>query len=635
MDRRTFLGLAGLGVSGLMVRSEDAHAAPVAGDLFNRRIPTEAHETMKAMVSRGITAFAFTPSNGWAVTAADGGYAARGIPDECFTKLGELIKAGHRIKAIAFPPAGGNRWVIATNKTIVARNIDDACYQKILSLLGEGHEIRDIAFSPGNKGWVCVTDRAFFARNIDDECFQIACNLSQGGRRVSRVAFHPKGGWAVVAGDIVMSRRIDPECEEKLREFRGRGYFVHTLAFSPVNDGWSMSSRETFGTPPVDKIREVEQSLVVAGKRRDIWTRMRDLNVPGVTIALVENDTLSWACAYGFLEKNKPFAVKPTSRFQAASVSKPVGALGVMRLLQDRADLDLSTDMRTKIDWALGVRSCVSPTNVPTIDRVLSHRSGIIGRGTTSPANACSGFSDGGGGFGGYAPGSSIPSLLQVMNGQGNSPKVEISTNPGTVTAYSGMAFLLLQRLVEVATGESFSAYMKKNLFAPLGMNDSTFDVSIPSAWVSDHLVASGHVADGSVLQGKRFIYPESIAAGLYTTVEDMAKLIGFLNRAYRAASMIHPGGPGDPPPAGPLAPSTVKTYLSPTEDPAWGRGILIGNTGTSKFFYAHSGANRGFRSEFFGYPTLKCGFVILMNSDNDSLKTELRESVKAVYGWP
>jgi hypothetical protein len=86
---------------------------------------------------------------------------------------------------------------------------------------------------------------------------------------------------------------------------------------------------------------------------------------------------------------------------------------------------------------------------------------------------------------------------------------------------------------------------------------------------------------------------------------------------------------------AGPLTPSTVKTYLSPTEDPAWGRGILIGNVGSPKFFYAHSGANRGFRSEFFGYPSLKSGFVILMNSDNDSLKTELRESVKAVYGWP
>jgi len=58
--------------------------------------------------------------------------------------------------------------------------------------------------------------------------------------------------------------------------------------------------------------------------------------------------------------------------------------------------------IRPMLSWPLGARWCVAPAPVPTIDRVLAHRGGVIGRGSTSPANACAGFDPGGGGFGGY-----------------------------------------------------------------------------------------------------------------------------------------------------------------------------------------------------------------------------------------
>ena len=51
-----------------------------------------------------------------------------------------------------------------------------------------------------------------------------------------------------------------------------------------------------------------------------------------------------------------------------------------------------------------------------------------------------------GGGFGGYGPNMTVPTLLEVMNGQGNSPKIELSTEPGAAYYYyyyyyySGMA---------------------------------------------------------------------------------------------------------------------------------------------------------------------------------------------------
>ena len=105
-----------------------------------------------------------------------------------------------------------------------------------------------------------------------------------------------------------------------------------------------------------------------------------------------------------------------------------------------------------------------------------------------------------------------------------------------------------------------------------------------------------------------------------------------FLNRSYKATS----GKASDP-----LTPQSVKTVLSavPGEATNWGRGYVLGNIGTGSFFYTHNGANAGFRSEFWGYPELKAGFVVLVNADDDgtanNLKAEIVASIKSEYGLP
>ncbi|HZN18125.1 MAG TPA: serine hydrolase domain-containing protein [Micromonosporaceae bacterium] len=618
MDRRRFLTLtggAGLGV-GLVAATGATPAAAMWFPYFNRRIPDEAHQVMAQLAPQGITSFSFTPANGWVMVTQMGNYFARNIPEECFAKLGEMVAAGIRIHCIAFPPAGGNSWVITGDTGLFARNIPQECYEKILELYATGQQVVHVAFPPaGGNRWVVVGSAGFFARNIDDECFQMMRNLTQGGgRRVTRVAFPYTGGWTVVAQDEFFARNIDPECFQMMQSFASGGWELHNVVFSPMNNGWSLSSRGLVAPMPPDPARRVEAMVGGMG----IWQRMAWWGTPGAAVAVVQGNQVAWSTGYGWLEAGQPHAAHPESAFQAASVSKAVASVGVMRLLQTQA-LPLDADIRPTLNWPLGARWCVAPAAVPTIDQVLAHRGGVIGRGSTTPANVCAGFDPGGGGFSGYGPLDPVPTLLQVMNGQGNSPRVELTTNPGAEFHYSGGGFVLLQRMVEERTGLTLAQYMQNEIFGPLGMATSSYEL--------DPLfeLASGHTAAGAVIPGRRYRYPESAAAGLYTTVRDLCQLVAYLNQAWMA--------PGDIP--GPLSRDSVRTMLNTGPTPDMGRGFFLANQGTFNHWYGHSGSNFGFKSEFGGYPQRGMGYAVLVNGDRGELVSEIVAAIKAVYGLP
>lgn len=612
MDRRRFLALTG--VAGAAVGGFAKPALAAGYPFFNRRIPDEAHQKMKELAPYRITAFAFTPSNGWVMVTADGRYFARGIPDECFTELKKLIAAGRRIHCVAFPPEGGNRWVITTDKGVSARSVPQECHQRITAFYTAGQQVEHVAFPPaGGDRWVLVTTKGTFARNIDDECYQMMRNLTQGGRRVTRVAFPYTGGWVVVAQDEFYARGIDDECFTELNDMVAAGWEPHNVAFSPVGDGWSLCSRGMLPALPADRVRKVENAVGGTG----IWQRMRAYRTPGAAVAVVTGNRIAWSTGYGWLEAGGTAAVHPESAFQAASISKAVASVGVLRLMQTLGR-PLTDDIRPYLGWTLPSRPCVSATAVPTIERVLTHRAGVIGRGSTYPLDACSGFTAGGGGFPGYGPGVTVPSLLQVMNGEGNTPRIELTVNPGTAYHYSGAGFVLLQQMIEKQTGLSLAQYMDQQVFAPLGMRTSSY------ALEPGFELAAGHTAAGAVIPGKRNRYPESAAAGLYTTVQDLGRLVSYLNRAWTATGEV----------AGPLTRASVRSLLSPGPQSDMGRGLFVSGFGTKNFAYTHDGSNYGFRSVFKGYPELGAGYAILTNGNDTGLVNEIAAAIRSVYGW-
>ncbi|MEW9552267.1 serine hydrolase [Nonomuraea sp. NPDC050783] len=613
MHRRRFLALAGAAGLG----AATGHVTPAwaaSYPCYDGGVPAEAHAKLGELAPYGITALAFTPSGGWVVVTQDGRYFARGIPDACFTEIGRLSTAGRKINCVAFPPEGGDRWVITTDRGVTARGIPAACRERIDAFYAAGQQVVDVAFPPaGGDRWVVVSATGYHAKGVDDECFQMMRNLTQGGRRVTRVAFPRAGGWTVVAQDEFHARGIPDACFARMNTLAGGGWQVHGVAFSP-SGGWALASRGKAPALPADKVRQVENA--VGGST--IWQRMSAYKTPGVALAVVTGNKIAWSTGYGRLEAGGAAAAHPETAFQAASISKAVTAVGVLRLLQTRG-IALGDDIRPHLGWALPQRDCVTSTAVPTIDRVLAHRAGVIGRGSTTPAGACTGFDAGGGGFPGYGPDVTVPTLLQVMNGEGNTPRIELTTTPGAEYHYSGAGFVLLQRMVEEQSGTTLAQYMSKEVFAPLGMTTSSY------ALTPSFELAAGHTAAGAVIPGRRNRYPESAAAGLYTNVLDLCRLVSYLNRAYTASGDL----------AGPLTRASVRTLLSQGPQPGMGRGLFLAGAGTDDLSYSHDGSNYGFRSLFTGYPKLGAGFAVLANGSNAGLVTEIAAAVKKVYGWP
>ncbi|WP_433413919.1 serine hydrolase domain-containing protein [Microtetraspora malaysiensis] len=616
MDRRHFLSLTaatGAG-AGLAAVGFGQPAWAASYPYFNRRVPDEAHTKMGELAPYGITSFAFTPSNGWVIVTQDGRFFARGVPDACYAELGKLTKAGRKIHCVAFPPEGGDRWVITTDKGVSARGIPAECQQRITASYGAGKQVVNVAFPPaGGNRWSVVDTDGFYVRGIDDECYQMMRNLTQGGRRVTYVAFPRGGGWAVVAQDEFHARGIDDECYQQMGKLSAGGWQLHNVTFSPTG-GWSLCSRGKVPALPADRVRQVEDSVGSGG----IWQRMGYWKTPGVAIAVVTGNRITWSTGYGWLEAGSGAAAHPETGFQAASISKAVASVGVLRLMQTLKK-PLSSDIRPFLGWTLPSRSCVSPDAVPTIDLILTHRAGVIGRGSTSPADVCSGFNaSAGGGFAGYGPNATVPSLLQIMNGEGNSPKIELTTDPGAEYHYSGAGFVLLQRMVEQQTGLSLAQYMDKEVLAPLGMKTSSY------ALAPTFELASGHTTTGAVISGKRNRYPESAAAGLYSNVLDLSRLVCYLNKAWTASGDI----------AGPLSKESVRTLLSKGAQPDMGRGLFIAGSGTKNFSFTHDGSNYGFKSVFKGYPELGAGYAVMVNGDNTNLVNEIAASIRSTYGW-
>jgi CubicO group peptidase (beta-lactamase class C family) len=597
---------------------------------FNRNIDPEAHEQMERLLAEGIAVFAFHPGGGWVIVTEQGSKFARNIPEECNQKLEEFLAGGHKIRSIAFPPRGGNRWVIVTDRTKFARDIPTEANDQLERFLADGHEVLSVAFPyrrTTDNSWVILAEDDFFARNIDDEAYQIIRNFMQRprpgtarSRPVHQVAFEPGGGWVVLGEDAFYARNIDDEAFQTLGNFWNEKRQIATVAFDPDEDGWSIISNEKYTTrPAVDEIQLFERN--VGGET--ISQRRRAVNVPGVSVAVVVDNRLAWSAGYGHLVAGEDDAAHPESLYQAASISKVLAAIGMHRLVDD-GDIDLGSDILDDLSVAVPTRSCLTGDPAVLLRDVLNHVSPVMGRGTTNPLNVCSGFTGGGGGYGGYATGASLPTLDQIVAGTGpaNTPAITRSRNNGSFS-YSGGGFTLLQKLIEDLTGDSFSDWMQEEILDPMGMDDSFFDTTVPQRFFDAGDVAAGHDSTtGARIGGDRRQYPEFAAAGLYSTARDLARVIIMLNQD------------------GVIGGTRILSTASRDSLVESGIGIFVNggaNITANADFYAHGGTNSGFRSLLVGMPGAKAGVVVMTNGDalgGVTFREELVQAVIDAYGW-
>jgi CubicO group peptidase (beta-lactamase class C family) len=337
--------------------------------------------------------------------------------------------------------------------------------------------------------------------------------------------------------------------------------------------------------------------------------RMAHYRVPGVSIAVIDNYQIVWARGFGVIGAGSTQAVNPQTLFQAASISKSVSALGAL-LLADQGKLSLDDDVNVRLhSWKLPDNQYTAGHPV-TLRELLSHTAG-----TTV------------GGFPGYSRGAQLPTLLQTLDGvpPANTVPVRVDRQPGAGWRYSGGGYMIVQQMIEDASGQAFPDYMHQSVLAPLQMSWSTFAQPLPrQLWTN---AASGTLASGERLPGDWHVYPEMAAAGLWTTPSDLAKFaIDLMDaQAGRSGTKLSSGAEAQ------MLTSQAYVWLYQSYD---GQGIfLTGENDSLRFF--HEGSNAGFTSFLIGYRSGK-GAIIMTNSDNGILLfDEIARSIAHEYDWP
>jgi CubicO group peptidase (beta-lactamase class C family) len=205
---------------------------------------------------------------------------------------------------------------------------------------------------------------------------------------------------------------------------------------------------------------------------------MAAARVPGVAIALLREGDLVYARGFGVTAVDDgERAVTPATLFRIGSVTKSMTGTLVMHLVAD-GKLALDAPVTSYIPWFR--LSDPDATDRVTIRMLLSHTAGL-------PHD--------------HKPyGSRDPAALERRVRE-EVPAYQLVAPPGARWSYSNTGIHIAAFLAEVVGGKPYAELMHQHLFAPLGMDRTTFD---PTVAMTYPLAQSHDLAEDGALRVRR-----------------------------------------------------------------------------------------------------------------------------------
>ncbi|MEC9015339.1 MAG: serine hydrolase domain-containing protein, partial [Gemmatimonadota bacterium] len=337
----------------------------------------------------------------------------------------------------------------------------------------------------------------------------------------------------------------------------------------------------------------IEQAQTQPGEDR-LGTRtvaelMEEFGVPGVSVAVIQDFKIHWAKAYGVADVETGQLVDIETMFQAASISKPVAAMGVLRAVQDGL-FSLDDDINDILDsWTLDGREFTG--NRPVTPRTLtSHTSGLG-----------DGF-----GFPGYDPEQPLPTTVQILEGHelSNVGSVFMEREPMTFYEYSGGGVTVMELALSDVRKRPFVDILQEGVLTPVGMTRSSY--AQPISPEHNQNAARAHDNNGDSRGPKWHVYPEHAAAGLWTTPTDLARLIIEVQRSASGESNRV------------LSQSMIQEMLNPVGVGPFAVGFTVSKVGEG-WYFSHGGSNWGFRALMLAHKVKGYGLVVMTNADQGS----------------
>jgi CubicO group peptidase (beta-lactamase class C family) len=329
-------------------------------------------------------------------------------------------------------------------------------------------------------------------------------------------------------------------------------------------------------------------SIIIKGtdyEKTTIEAVMKQEKVPGLSIAFAD------------VEKKTP--VTPNTLFAAASISKPLTALAVLKLVQN-GRLDLDKDVNAYLtSWKIPENDFTKTEKV-TLRRLLGHTAGIESRV-----------------FKYYAPTDKLPTTTELLRGGAPSKDtvVQLDNIPGAKANYSNAGYVIIQQILEDVLKKPFDEIIDELVIQPAKMIKSTIKQPLPKSFQDK--AATGYFADGKKVTD--LVMPFKAAAALYTTPSELGLLMIELQKEYAGLSSK-------------ILNKDMAQKLFERDNNSLGFFKAVNN---KDILFYHKGHNDGFGSEFNGMLLKKQGVIVMTNGDlGHHIVEKIVRAVANEYKW-
>lgn len=289
----------------------------------------------------------------------------------------------------------------------------------------------------------------------------------------------------------------------------------------------SAASRNSIPEPQfADPARAQKLAAAFPDIERIFTAWVERLHAPGAVVGVIIDGQLAFAKTAGVSNVAARTPVTAATVFRIASMTKSFTATAILKL-RDEGKLSLDDPVARYVPELSGLAYPTADSPVLTIRHLLTHSEGFP---EDNP-------------WGDRQLARSEDTMSAWMrNG------IPFSTVPGTAYEYSNYGFAILGQIVERVSKQPYDQYVTTNVLVPLGMRDTTFEVSrVPS-----ERVAHGYRFDAGAWTEEQPLPHGTFGAmgGLWTTVGDLAKYVAFQMSAWP---------PRDAPETGPIKRSSAR----------------------------------------------------------------------------
>ncbi|GAB2520276.1 serine hydrolase domain-containing protein [Spirosoma aerophilum] len=300
----------------------------------------------------------------------------------------------------------------------------------------------------------------------------------------------------------------------------------------------------------------------------------------------------------GHFERNQRDTLVDDSKFQLASLSKTFTAVGTLKLIEAGKISFDDTIQKFYPDF---------PYHGITVRNLLSHRSGLPNYQYAFDDSMKVNF---------YKREKPYPSNATIMHWFATvKPTPKPYNIPGRGFSYSNTNYMVLASIIEKATGQSYEAFIHKNIFEPLGMHQ-TFVATTKNDSINHHRTAG--------YQWNRRIpkdYYDDVVGdkGIYSTTGDLFRWYRALNGDCLLPKKM-------------LAEAFIPRSFEKKGAKNYGYGfrMMLNDTKQPEYIY-HSGWWKGYNTMFWFSPKDEYVIIILGNRYNTTVY-QVKELIEVLH---